>query len=86
MKWAAALLAAIALSPAFAGLKSWFVLCPGACAPGFMLPPASQATTILFVQSQADPLRAFRIKPEARFGQVVFWIRTASLTCAHVSA
>jgi len=32
------------LSPAFAGLKNLWCFDPGACAPGFMLPPASQAS------------------------------------------
>jgi len=44
MKWATARkwLVAIRLSPAFAGLM-FLRFDPGACAPGFMLPPASQA-------------------------------------------
>ncbi len=29
---------------------------PGACAPGFMLPPASQAQTALFVQGRSGGL------------------------------
>jgi len=43
--WLAKLLGivAIALSPAFAGLKMGRRFDPGAYAPGFMLPPASQA-------------------------------------------
>ena len=35
------------LSPAFAGLKNLWCFDPGACAPGFMLAPASQAKTAL---------------------------------------
>jgi len=48
MKWAAdrrrqIVKVASGLSPAFAGLKNLLCFDPGACAPGFMLPPASQA-------------------------------------------
>ena len=59
MKWATAIarkslgIAANVLSPAFAGSKNLLCLDPGAYAPGFMLPPASQAKTELFVQSSA---------------------------------
>src|ERR1044072_3551537 len=59
MKWATAIarkslgIAANVLSPAFAGSQNLLCLDPGAYAPGFMLPPASQAKTELFVQSSA---------------------------------
>ncbi len=42
MKWAAALLARDRAFTRIRGLEILFVLCPGAYAPGFMLPPASQ--------------------------------------------
>src|SRR6185436_9228921 len=42
------------LSPAFAGLRNLLCFDPGACAPGFLLAPASQAKTALLVQNGAS--------------------------------
>ena len=42
--------------------KSFLCFDPGACAPGFMLPPASQAKTALLVQSHLDTWTGFALK------------------------
>ena len=38
------------------GLENLLCFVRGACAPGFMLPPASQVKTALFVQSHSSML------------------------------